>query len=340
MGSIIMGVLDKKPYELIRISDETILAKWLGKWGDINQIIPGSKGPDSPVNIDYTMWPTEEFLRWHQPVEWGNSLPEEEGPSHSQYVAYAQSTILDIVSLHAYDESRLHVGETETGQIEVEIPGTYFYVPSYASDDNKEWMWIDSSGDLRFEIKARSNAPQSSHAEGSTKDRFNLAFNAYQSENESKFDFAFNRYLKQEDLNVTVTYLDVQFIENTVATVDVSPENPVYLMEIDLDGDGIIDEIREPDAIEGVSTLDSVIVYPNPRYLNKGQAVKMSFLPSGSKIYIYTITGELVKTLEEDSGLATWDCRNEVGQIVTRGIYIYLITSNTEQKTGKIAIIK
>jgi len=92
-----------------------------------------------------------------------------------------------------------------------------------------------------------------------------------------------------------------------------------------------------------------IIIYPNPCYPNQGQIVTIANLPLTSevKIYIYDLGGSLIRTLGESeanieggSKLAIWDCRNDNGEIVARGIYIYFIPSATEKKTGKIAIIK
>ncbi len=99
-----------------------------------------------------------------------------------------------------------------------------------------------------------------------------------------------------------------------------------------------------------LKTLGEVFSYPNPCYLDQGQVVRIANLPSDiERIYIYTINGELVRTLEigdeieESPGytVATWDCRNEYGEEVVRGIYVYLAaTSAGEKKVGKIAVLK
>ena len=95
--------------------------------------------------------------------------------------------------------------------------------------------------------------------------------------------------------------------------------------------------------------VPNIIVYPNPCYSNKGQVVTMANLPLNSKVYIYTISGELVKTLDDameitsegGSATATWDLRNEAGNLVAQGVYIYFVPEATgNRKTGKIAIIK
>jgi len=96
--------------------------------------------------------------------------------------------------------------------------------------------------------------------------------------------------------------------------------------------------------------LSDVFCYPNPCYPTKGQVVKIVNLPSNvEKICIYNIAGELVKSLEKGDGItegtgittANWDCRNDSGQEVSRGVYVYLIlTVNGEKKVGKVAMIK
>jgi len=95
--------------------------------------------------------------------------------------------------------------------------------------------------------------------------------------------------------------------------------------------------------------LEKIFSYPNPCYPNKGQMVTIIYLPSNvEKIYIYTIAGELVKVLEKgdgiedrmESAIATWDCRDEDGQEVARGVYIYLVITPEGNKIGKIAVIK
>ncbi len=83
--------------------------------------------------------------------------------------------------------------------------------------------------------------------------------------------------------------------------------------------------------------------YPNPCDLSKNQEVVIDRLPPDAKVFIYTVSGELVRTLEPlwpYTDRVTWNCKNESGKLVARGIYLILVTSPTETKTGKIAIIK
>ncbi|OGS46155.1 MAG: hypothetical protein A2539_03035 [Elusimicrobia bacterium RIFOXYD2_FULL_34_15] len=90
--------------------------------------------------------------------------------------------------------------------------------------------------------------------------------------------------------------------------------------------------------------------YPNPCYMNKDGYLRISNVPLNSvntKIFIYNIAGELVKTLKEGEGIeiqtgskiGRWNGKNENDEKAASGIYIYLIKSdNMKSKTEKIAI--
>jgi flagellar hook assembly protein FlgD len=65
-------------------------------------------------------------------------------------------------------------------------------------------------------------------------------------------------------------------------------------------------------------------------------------LASASTIKIYTIMGELVAQLESDSqgNDVRWDVRNEDGDNVASGVYIYQIKNSYSEKRGKLIIIR
>ena len=126
------------------------------------------------------------------------------------------------------------------------------------------------------------------------------------------------------DTTGQVTYLSAEYPK--VVSQDVPKDT--------FNGGSIYVQLGSPE------NLKEVFVYPNPCYLEKGQLVNFVNLPldKGVKIQIYTVSGELIKTLSQKS---TWDCRNQNGEEVVRGIYIYLITDETGNKRlGKIAIVR
>ena len=103
--------------------------------------------------------------------------------------------------------------------------------------------------------------------------------------------------------------------------------------------------------------LEQVAVVPNPY---KGSAQwdpspterRMHFihLPAGSTVRIYTSSGELLRTLIQDpnaspggqTGELAWDMKNEGGNTVVSGIYIYTVHTpdGRTPKKGHFVIIK
>jgi hypothetical protein len=90
--------------------------------------------------------------------------------------------------------------------------------------------------------------------------------------------------------------------------------------------------------------FSSVRVYPNPWRADKdGSSQTMIFddLPPSvvTTLRIYTIAGEHVRT---ESGVQRipWDLRNGSGQRVASGVYLYILSTSNQQKTGKVAVIR
>ncbi|MFC2061921.1 T9SS type A sorting domain-containing protein [Elusimicrobiota bacterium] len=97
--------------------------------------------------------------------------------------------------------------------------------------------------------------------------------------------------------------------------------------------------------ISAYPDLSKVIVYPNPCRPGLGETVVFSGLTSQSEIRIFNIAGELVATLDEEDGDGkyTWPAKNNDGQKLASGIYLYIVidqNDKTEKSKGKIAILR
>lgn len=109
--------------------------------------------------------------------------------------------------------------------------------------------------------------------------------------------------------------------------------------------------------VEG--SLDDVVVVPNP-YVNHeymarwnlepddtdptGEKLCFQNLPRDSIVRIYSLGGELVRTLypdaDETGGDACWNLISRNDQIIVSGVYLYQVDSPVGQKIGKLVIIK
>jgi hypothetical protein len=95
------------------------------------------------------------------------------------------------------------------------------------------------------------------------------------------------------------------------------------------------------------TTQKYVTVYPNPCVVDKSTNLVFA-LPStkdiSTKLYIYNSGMELVGSYDKDINPAdpkiNWDLIGKGGEVVSSGIYIYVITLNKQEYTGKFAVIK
>jgi len=105
--------------------------------------------------------------------------------------------------------------------------------------------------------------------------------------------------------------------------------------------------------------MDRIKVVPNPYVVTheaeasllstqtsgRGEReIRFTHVPPGSAIYIYTVRGELIKTLRHDNlfvGDVYWNLRTEENLDVAYGVYVYLVeTPGIGKKIGKLALIK
>ena len=86
-------------------------------------------------------------------------------------------------------------------------------------------------------------------------------------------------------------------------------------------------------------------VYPNPcNVKNNCNAITFTRLTSRTVIYIYTLSGELVKRIDKSGNMDIdsigWDLKNDNGSAVASGLYIYLINGEGSSKKGKLVLIR
>lgn len=98
--------------------------------------------------------------------------------------------------------------------------------------------------------------------------------------------------------------------------------------------------LAETGTLANFKGESKAIAFPNP--FRPSQAGSISFsIPnfvagSSPAIKIYTVTGQLVKTI---TGL-TWDGRNSGGQMVASGTYIFLVTTGMGNTKGRFSVIR
>ena len=88
--------------------------------------------------------------------------------------------------------------------------------------------------------------------------------------------------------------------------------------------------------------LSNIKVYPNPYKPGLGAGgIIFDNLTENTEIRIYTIEGKLVITILPDTINYQWNVKNESGNKLSSGVYLYIISNDKgEKKTGKLAVIK
>lgn len=83
-------------------------------------------------------------------------------------------------------------------------------------------------------------------------------------------------------------------------------------------------------------------VYPNSISMSGDGYIKFSNLPIDAKVFIYTLSGEILSFHSPKTPVYLWYCRNITGPKVSPGIYFYIIkwNYNREIKTGKIFVTR
>ncbi len=125
---------------------------------------------------------------------------------------------------------------------------------------------------------------------------------------------------------------------------DVTPGSYFYTLEdVDINGRK---SLHGPIAVEIAVPRDFSVSrnYPNP--FNPETRIRFE-LPSSGRIVlaIYNVVGQLVKTLADESmeagfHVASWDGRNENGQVVGSGIYYYRVNFQSKSFTGRMLLMK
>jgi hypothetical protein len=128
----------------------------------------------------------------------------------------------------------------------------------------------------------------------------------------------------------------------------------VTLLSFPLAGEDTISELVEDSSERHISSPGGEIVLriewnnpfnpedsdPNDRYTR----IYYKVTEEGATIRIYSINGELVKTLVEDraipEGTIEWDGRNDKGEVVGSGVYLVNLKIGKSSKTVKVVVLK
>jgi hypothetical protein len=120
----------------------------------------------------------------------------------------------------------------------------------------------------------------------------------------------------------------------------------------------VVEFVTEGSALNYQTDLSVVKVVPNPYLVRAGwdldndyQRVQFINLPTECTIAIYTIAGDMVKTIRHavpfqtgfdkaTRGTAYWNLQTENNQKVSTGVYVFRVTSPYGETVGRFAIVR
>ncbi|MDP4200714.1 MAG: C25 family cysteine peptidase [Bacteroidota bacterium] len=107
------------------------------------------------------------------------------------------------------------------------------------------------------------------------------------------------------------------------------------------DGSGNVDTVHQCFTVSATNGLDHVMNYPNPfKDKTAFTFVLLSNAPADVKVIVYTVAGRKIRTLtpirplRAGMNMIEWDGRDEVGNEVGNGTYLYRLTLNGKNPDG------
>ncbi|OGS26168.1 MAG: hypothetical protein A2297_06375 [Elusimicrobia bacterium RIFOXYB2_FULL_48_7] len=141
----------------------------------------------------------------------------------------------------------------------------------------------------------------------------------------------------------TVTKTGITLTVGTTYYFSVKAQNGIGLIGLPANSNGQYAAVTPSTGTPPVVTIpEGIHAYPNPVDFSSNAATKFVISDTtGAKIEIYSTSGRLVRKLTAGAGSSTidWNGKNEAGEKVSRGIYIYKITGNAGTSvTGKLVL--
>ncbi|OGU61102.1 MAG: hypothetical protein A2315_02935 [Ignavibacteria bacterium RIFOXYB2_FULL_35_12] len=174
------------------------------------------------------------------------------------------------------------------------------------------------------------------------------------------------------DTSAITIYLDempIYYAQNpNILTYAFNPNNPKIVVEykpvlnegehtlqvVANDGFGNLADssgFQKRFLVSGETKILNIYNYPNPVNENTYFTFRLTQVPDNIKIMVYTIAGRLVKEivkagseLNTDFNKIFWDCKDEDGDLLGNGTYLYKVIMDTGEKTEtsvhKMAIVR
>jgi fibronectin type 3 domain-containing protein len=126
----------------------------------------------------------------------------------------------------------------------------------------------------------------------------------------------------------------------TLTVTDLKPGERYVYRVIGINHAGVESAASQPVNFQaGNFSTQTMRAYPVPFRPGRGaDAMTFDQAPAGGTITVYTMRGELIKTLTVETDKVVWDVKTDGGDPVSSGVYIVVAKGNGGQKVFKIMV--
>jgi len=169
-----------------------------------------------------------------------------------------------------------------------------------------------------------------------------------------------NRFLEFRDVRGKI--LDIQVIANDIlesgfrimtphSNSDLYPVNN-HITSDPIDSDQMVLAITNSEQNDILTTVDvvlsgtidltSIYPFPNPVYARDAAIIRFQNVPPEADLYIFSTSGKKVTRVENQGGsrVRSWYLKNDDGNQVAAGIYMFLVEGEGILKRGKFSIVR
>ncbi|MFQ5866358.1 MAG: T9SS type A sorting domain-containing protein, partial [bacterium] len=227
-------------------------------------------------------------------------------------------------------------------------PGTYKVTVHHVSD--LDGTPIDTlRNSATFQVEAQEKAPYLVTATLVGQNRLLLEFN------EPMDAITVSRvenYVIEPNINVAEASLSSE--DPKIVILQIDPSSPIGPFGIDYfitvrnvkSQQGVTIKFGQGDTaalIFSSPDLAHVFAYPNPFRGNSGhEYVTIAGLTREATVKILDVSGRLLRTLQETDGNGgvQWNLKDEAGNLVASGIYIFYVVGAGKKAVGKLAVVR
>jgi hypothetical protein len=218
-------------------------------------------------------------------------------------------------------------------------------------------LWLYYTGDRAIPGKYFTDASFFPHITIKSED--NIEFNAAYVDDIITGAIA-NRYLEFQEVRGNI--LDIQMNANDSPESGFRIMTPYshsllysvnnMIMSDPIDSDQMVLVITNAQNDQTLATIDArlsgsidlttVYPFPNPVLTKDAEIIRFQNVPPEAELHIFNISGKRVAVVEKqgNSHVRSWYLKNDDGQQVSAGVYMFLVEGEGLLKTGKFTIIR